>query len=71
MNARLQANLLRFAIVRCPRHMKHPPASITAPEPQLRRAFTDEATRLAQFDQSARTRNGKVAEFIHHQEQSK
>lgn len=69
MNAILEARLLRFAIVRCPRSMRHPPAAITAPEPELRRAYTDEATRLAYFDQSARTVGGKVASFNEGNEQ--
>ena len=63
MNARLQANLLRFAIVRCPRDQRYPARAITAPEPAFSPDRTTEATRLAYFDQSARTRNGKVATF--------
>ena len=70
MNARLQANLLRHAIERCPRDQRYPARAITAPEPAFSPDRTTEATRLAYFDQSARTRNGKVAEFTH-QEQSK
>lgn len=50
-------------IERCPRSVRTPARAITAPEPDLRRAYTDEAVRQAQFDQSAATRNGVVAEF--------
>ena len=65
MHARLEATLLRGLIERCPRAVKHPARTITAPEPKLPRAYTDEAVRQAQFDQSRRTTGGVVAPFLH------
>lgn len=64
MNPRLAANLLRAGFIeRCPRNVRYPARAITAPEPELQRAYTDESLRLAQFEQSAATRSGVVAPF--------
>lgn len=62
MNARLQANLIRSMVQRCPRAVRYPARAITAPE-SVRRDHTDEADRLAYFEQSAATRGGVVAPF--------
>lgn len=64
MNAQAWAALMRFAIVRCPKSVKHPPASITAPDHVLRRDHTTEALRRQMFDQSARTVGGLVADLV-------
>lgn len=63
MNAQAWPALMRFSIVRCPKSVKHPPASITAPQ-TLRLDKTDEALRRQMFDQSARTVGGLVADLV-------
>lgn len=50
-------------IQHCPRWMKTPPRSITAPLPALQKDHTPESLRIAQFEQSAATRNGVVPPF--------
>lgn len=65
MHARLQANLLRFAIERCPRGVT-PSAAITAPIPEDVPTDPDKgllSQRDAYFAQSAATRNGEVAPY--------
>lgn len=54
--------LARSMLERCPRGTT-PARAITAPAQSLKRDKTDEATRLAYFNQSARTQNGVVADF--------
>ncbi len=54
--------LARSMLEHCPRHVKQPARAITAPV-VLRLDKTDEAMRLAYFNQSARTQNGVVADF--------
>lgn len=48
-------------IERCPRSVRLPNRTITAPQPVLARAFTDEDVRLACFEQSRATVGGVVA----------
>lgn len=51
-------------IERCQRWKRTPNRAITAPEHDLlRRDYTDEDLRQAQFEQSRLTRNGVVAPF--------
>lgn len=55
-------SLAKAMIQHCPRWMKTPPRSITAPLPALQKDHTPESLRIAQFEQSRMTVAGVVAE---------